>query len=131
MSAPSKEARIRYNKSEKGKAARARHAKTDTFKATQRRYKATEKGRAKINEVANNRYWRDPDYHRMKALGRIHGIEVDLLKAVRERDRVCQHCSSSDNLTFDHIIPVSKGGKASMDNLQILCNPCNAAKGNR
>ena len=82
-------------------------------------------------EIFRRHYWSDPDYHRMKALGRVHGVEVDLLKAVRDRDKVCQHCRTADNLTFDHIIPVSKGGKASMENLQILCNPCNAKKGNR
>lgn len=82
-------------------------------------------------EISRRRYWADPAYYRMKALGRKHGVEVDILKAVRERDKTCQHCRTADDLTFDHIIPVSKGGKASMENLQILCNPCNARKGNR
>lgn len=32
-------------------------------------------------------------------------------------------------LTVDHKIPVSKGGKWHIDNLQVACAPCNKAKG--
>jgi len=30
---------------------------------------------------------------------------------------------------FDHIRPVATGGDNSLDNCQLLCRPCNAAKG--
>jgi len=33
-------------------------------------------------------------------------------------------------MTKDHIIPVSRGGKDSLDNFQTMCKRCNAAKGN-
>lgn len=33
-------------------------------------------------------------------------------------------------LTIDHIIPRSKGGKSTDENLQILCKRCNSVKGN-
>lgn len=31
----------------------------------------------------------------------------------------------------DHIVPVSRGGKSVMGNLQTLCEDCNYGKGNR
>lgn len=33
--------------------------------------------------------------------------------------------------TRDHILPRSLGGKDTLDNQQIMCEPCNALKGNR
>lgn len=40
----------------------------------------------------------------------------------------CQICNSTENLEFDHIIPVSKGGSSESDNLQLLCRSCNRSK---
>lgn len=45
----------------------------------------------------------------------------------------CRMCGISDrfaNLEVDHIIPISKGGKSTYDNLQTLCHRCNVQKGN-
>lgn len=41
----------------------------------------------------------------------------------------CVQCGAGANLHFDHIIPVAKGGATTVDNLQVLCAPCNMAKG--
>lgn len=32
-------------------------------------------------------------------------------------------------MEFDHIIPLSKGGKTELENLQLLCRNCNRKKG--
>jgi DNA-binding transcriptional regulator YhcF (GntR family) len=57
-------------------------------------------------------------------------ISNDLRKAVFERDLYrCRHCGTHTELTVDHIIPESKGGKHSLDNMQTLCHRCNCIKG--
>lgn len=43
----------------------------------------------------------------------------------------CQICWTSEDLTFDHIIPKIRGGSNSWDNLCIMCGPCNVAKGSK
>lgn len=50
---------------------------------------------------------------------------------IYERDGYrCQICGRSTNdLEVDHIIPISKGGKSTPDNLQTLCHRCNYRKG--
>jgi 5-methylcytosine-specific restriction endonuclease McrA len=45
--------------------------------------------------------------------------------------RKCLHCGASENLQMDHIIPVTKGGLTSVDNVQPLCKPCNQHKGTK
>jgi 5-methylcytosine-specific restriction endonuclease McrA len=42
------------------------------------------------------------------------------------RDRFqCQYCGAKDDLTFDHVIPRSKGGLTTWENVVAACAPCN------
>lgn len=43
----------------------------------------------------------------------------------------CQYCGTNKNLTLDHVIPRSKGGKTSWGNLVTACKHCNTTKGDR
>jgi 5-methylcytosine-specific restriction endonuclease McrA len=46
------------------------------------------------------------------------------------RDRFsCQYCGSKEDLTFDHVIPRSRGGQTRWDNVTTACAPCNLKKG--
>lgn len=53
-----------------------------------------------------------------------------LAKQVMERDAYrCVTCGTHLDLTCDHIIPESKGGPTTVENLQTMCRPCNSRKG--
>jgi 5-methylcytosine-specific restriction endonuclease McrA len=43
----------------------------------------------------------------------------------------CQYCGSKKELTFDHLLPRSKGGKTNWDNVVTACSSCNVKKGGR
>jgi len=52
-------------------------------------------------------------------------------RAVFARDGwTCQYCGSRSNLTVDHVVPRSKGGASSWENIVASCAPCNRRKGN-
>ena len=46
------------------------------------------------------------------------------------RDRFeCQYCGDREDLTFDHLIPRSRGGQTTWDNVVAACSTCNLRKG--
>lgn len=64
--------------------------------------------------------------HQTRALSR---------KNILMRDRyTCQYCHKtmpSGELTLDHVIPRSRSGESTWENLVACCHPCNNRKGNR
>ncbi len=43
----------------------------------------------------------------------------------------CQYCGAQEDLTFDHVIPRSRGGRTTWENVVAACAPCNRRKANR
>jgi len=43
----------------------------------------------------------------------------------------CSFCGTKENLSVDHIIPLSRGGSHSIGNMMTLCRSCNSSKGNK
>lgn len=59
-------------------------------------------------------------------------IPQDIKTAVWQRDQgKCVQCGANSYLEFDHIIPFSKGGANTINNVQLLCRQCNLKKGDR
>ena len=56
----------------------------------------------------------------------------DIFMAIGRRDGFCcVHCSSSQDLSIDHIVAVINGGGNELDNLQLLCKSCNSKKSDK
>ncbi|OQW65790.1 MAG: hypothetical protein BVN29_08285 [Nitrospira sp. ST-bin5] len=54
-----------------------------------------------------------------------------MLKVVRRDGQVCADCRTivpDDQIEFDHVIPIARGGATTTDNLRILCRTCNRKK---
>lgn len=120
----------KLNREFAAKAKAWREQKPESVAAIQRRYRKAhpEKGR----EWGNAR--------RARVLAATIG-PVDLL-AIAERDQnVCHICGYEVDLTvgvyhpmarqFDHVIPLSRGGSHSMENVKVAHRVCNARKNNR
>lgn len=57
-------------------------------------------------------------------------IPEDVRREVFRRDGGrCAACGADELLQFDHVIPVALGGASTLQNLQLLCAPCNRDKG--
>lgn len=54
---------------------------------------------------------------------------ADLRTAIAKMARVCAYCGRDDvPLTFDHRVPLSRGGSHDPDNLILACRSCNSRK---
>lgn len=50
-------------------------------------------------------------------------MSVNYTKAAK-----CRYCKSTQNLTVDHKVPKTQGGKDEIKNYQTLCERCNKIK---
>ncbi len=57
-------------------------------------------------------------------------LKVQVLMRDGNKCRLCGYIVTGDNIHFDHIKPWSKGGETVLENIQVLCETHNLAKGN-
>jgi len=69
----------------------------------------------------------------MKIIRIIYRTKVPFSKKnVMVRDGfTCQYCGALKELTIDHVIPVSRGGKSKFENCVTACKQCNNKKSNK
>jgi 5-methylcytosine-specific restriction endonuclease McrA len=59
------------------------------------------------------------------------GVVLSRNNILKRDNHTCQYCGIKENLTLDHLIPKSKGGKTTWTNLVTACKSCNSRKGDR
>lgn len=84
-------------------------------------WKKTLKGKASAQSVSSTRR------ARLKG-ATISDDALALEKQFRLSMTECANCKTTDRLSLDHIVPLSKGGIHDPSNWQCLCLPCNSAK---
>jgi 5-methylcytosine-specific restriction endonuclease McrA len=99
------------------------------------------KGRSAYNNMTDARWLRSRvrsmrtgTKRRLAKLGlAIELPSIDTLHAWASAEaRVCAYCKSAltrSNTSFDHALPLSRGGDTAPANLRLACKPCNNAKG--
>lgn len=72
-------------------------------------------------------------YERIRTKERVLFDKNKKDKVLHKSKGVCSHCGRKldlDNMTVDHVIPLSKGGTNELKNLVALCENCNQSKSN-
>jgi 5-methylcytosine-specific restriction endonuclease McrA len=129
------EVKRRYQQSAKGRAtARRREGRADV-KAKRREFSASQRGRLnneKYRRTSKGRavgQKRSANYRARlaSAEGTVTAQDwIDILERHRHR---CYYCKKKTiRMTLDHVIPLSKGGRNSPENVVPACQSCNCAK---
>ncbi|MBF2067894.1 MAG: HNH endonuclease [Calothrix sp. C42_A2020_038] len=71
----------------------------------------------RLKIASGERTWKIPPVNRREVLKRDH--------------YTCQYCGSSKHLTLDHVIPRSRHGSHTWDNVVTACERCNSKKGDK
>lgn len=143
--------RERYAESGRSLQKEYRERNAERIRARQREYR--ERNKEKIQE-RRRREWqekrdavsqRNRDYkrrdpvanrtreHRRRARKHANGGDftpAEWAALCNHFGNVCLSCGSGD-ITIDHVLPLSKGGRNDIANLQPLCKGCNVSKGQR
>lgn len=74
-----------------------------------------------------------PSVIRLRSYIRLPYTKIVLSRRnIMKRDGfVCQYCGKKTDLTIDHVLPKSRGGQETWENLTTACEKCNVKKGNK
>lgn len=79
-------------------------------------------------QVLSNRVIRLLNYVRLP-ISKIMNISPSRSMIYKRDNNTCQYCGAKSKLTIDHVIPRSKGGGDTWENLVVACSSCNTKKG--
>ena len=80
-----------------------------------------------------SREWEFPSVIRLRKYARVpfQSIMLTRKNILRRDGNRCQYCGTHEDLTIDHVVPRSRGGADTWENLVTACHRCNHRKGNR
>lgn len=105
---------------------------------TRKKYRTPKKGNPQtIKSYAKKYYQEHKEQFKIKAIARYHtkkGLLCDLTlaewgNALNHFSNRCAYCGDTGKLQKEHIIPVSRGGGFTRNNIVPACIPCNQSKG--
>jgi 5-methylcytosine-specific restriction endonuclease McrA len=104
---------------------RSRANNPERFQASMQRYRTSELGRATRRMLENKRR-----ATKQKSVCTLTGSEW--IKILARYNQSCAYCNRTDRkLTQDHVIPISKGGHHTKENVVPACLSCNSRKWNK
>lgn len=105
----------------------------EILKRNRRNYEKTKSERSKVikrwKQLNPDKVQAGYENRRKNLVGKITGEEWREIK--NKYGNVCLRCGTSKRLSIDHVIPISKGGTNTVDNIQPLCGKCNSTKGTK
>jgi hypothetical protein len=79
-------------------------------------------------QVLSSRVIRLLDYVKLP-LSKIMNINPSRSMIYKRDNHTCQYCGARSKLTIDHVLPRSRGGEDTWENLVVACSSCNTKKG--
>ena len=125
----------RYQQSRRGQATARAREDQDEVREKRRQFSASERGKANNEKYRQTR--RGKATERKKSANyraRLHDAEgvvtaEDWLEILEQHNHRCYYCHKRTlRMTLDHVIPLSKGGRNSPENVVPACHRCNCKK---
>lgn len=127
----------RFAKTEKRRLYLAEYRKKNRERLFAYQKEWADNNRDKVREKASKWVKNNPEKNALKSSQRRAKVKQlgTFVITEKELNRLysspCSHCGATGKVTLDHIIPISRGGRHSVGNLQSLCLSCNSSKNSR